>query len=329
MNQKRANLILIVLLSLEVALLGGMMLQLGMRLLTESMLKSLLGSLGIHLAIFLTAGVNLLLVLLFVGGLAVLLPQTLFGPTVAADRDEPEGSEWRWLLRVAGALGILAVLISLHTYGQPGAIPPQAVKFAYGQLGTTVLWSALAFGMAWQADPLVPRIPTPWEIPPGRLGQMVWLAQHLVMAGLLVGLTVYALSVSNVLYLLSGVHPSLSQPLYAHGFKAGILLALLFTPATRGMRAPLVVGFLVDWLGPLLFASWLVPLFQFLSITAATMLTRSPFVAAWRMSTGMCAGRLAGRAIGFLLLGVEGVIVMEPLCEVTLGVLSSPRAEES
>lgn len=329
MNEKRANLILIVLLGLVVALLGGLIFQALLRVVTESLLKSLIGGAGPHLAVFLTAGVDLFLVLLFIGGLAVLLPQTLFGPTVAADRDEPEGSEWRWLLRVAGVLGILAVLISLHTYSQPGALAPGAAKFAYGQLGTTVLWSALAFALAWRADPLVARIPTPWEIPPGRLGQMVWLAQHLVLAGLLVGLTLYALAVSNALYLLSGVHPSLAQPLYAHGFKAGILLAILFTPATRGFRTPLVAGFLVDWLGPLLFVGWLVPLFQFLSITAATLLTRSPFMAAWRMSTGMCAGRLLGRAVGFFLLGSEGVILMEPLSEVTLGVLSAPRAEES
>ncbi|MCE7870629.1 hypothetical protein DYH09_09655 [bacterium CPR1] len=329
MNEKRANLVLIVLLGLVVALLGGLLIQALLRFVTEGLLKSLLGGAGLHLAILITAGADLVLVLLFIGGLAVLLPQTLFGPTVAADRDEPEGSEWRWLLRAAGVLGILAVLISLHTYAQPEALAPAAAKFAYGQLVTTLIWSALALTLALRADPLVARIPTPWEIPPGRLGQMVWLAQHLALGGLLVGLTLYALSVSNFLYLLSGVHPSLSQTLYAHGFKAGILLAMLLTLATRGFRLPLVTGFLVDWLGPLLFPGWMVPLFQFLAITAATMLTRSPFLAAWRMSTGMCAGRLLGRAVGFLLLGTEGVVLMEPLSEVTLGVLSAPRAEES
>lgn len=305
MSEKTANQIWTVLLALVVALSASLLLQAGLFQVTAGMLARLVPSMGTEPAVFTTAFVSCLLALSFVTALAVLLGQTM-----------QEDSDWRWLARAAGLTGLAVLAVSLANRSALNGA-------AWAQLAVVLAWSLLAFWLSRGAPPLEVRMPTPWIVPTGERSELLWMTQHLLLLALGAGLVAFSLGLSNFLMLMARIHPDKTPDVYLHGFKLGILLALLLTPATRYVRTPLVVGFLVDWLGGLWLPAFAVPLFQFGSVVTATLLTQNPFQTAWKLSAGMCAGRILGRALGFLLVGAEGVALMEPLAEVTLGVLAT------
>lgn len=305
MSARRADQVWLLLLALVLSLSASLLFQALLLTLGERLLTWLVPSVGAEPAIFFSGGLEVALCLVFILLLAGLLEQTL-----------GEDSDWRWLPRAAGIVGIAIVLVSLTGWSRLDL-------YARLQLAVTLAWSGLAFWLSRGAAPLDLRLPRPWVVPTGRIPELIAMAQHLVLGGLLVGLTGYALGLTNFLQLTARISPTTSDSIYQNGFMLGLLLAIMVTPATREIRTALLAGFLADWLGGLYLPALAVPLVQFALIVAATLATQNPFPTAWRLSTGMCAGRLLGRAAGFLLVGAEGVLLMEPLMEVSLGVLTT------
>lgn len=292
------------------ALTGSVLLRTGLRIFAFKSLTALVPQLGPVVSINFAAACELLAVLLAVFALAVALEST-----VGEDRD------WRWLVRLAGALGLVVVLVSLSNLSTLNV-------YARAQIAVTLAWVALSFWLSRGAERLRLTFPSP-GVPNEQVAELIAMTRHLLVAGLFFGLIGYALGVTNALKLLAGVDPTRSESIYQNGFKLGMLVALLLTPATRPVRTPLTIGYLIDWIGGFFFPEWIVPAMQFLSIVGATLATRQPFATAWRLSAGMCAGRILGRAIGFLLVGAEGVVMMEPLMEVTLGVVMTEETPAS
>lgn len=311
MSGRHANQIWLVLLALVSALTAALLIRTLLLQVNRQVLTSLVPSLGAEPAILLAALLECVVVLGFMGALASVLEQTL-----------APGQDWRWLPRIAGLVGLLVIFVSLANLSALD-------KFGRAQLLVTLVWSLFAFWLSRGAGPFSMRLPTPWVVPVGRLPELLAMAQHLILGGLLVGLTAFALGISNFLKMMARISPELSEQVYLHGFKVGLLLAILLTPATRDVRTPLAIGFLVDWLGGLFLPAPVVPIVQFVSVVAATLATQQPFRTAWSLSVGMCAGRVLGRVLGYLLVGAEGVALLEPLMEVTLGVLMTAETPAS
>ncbi|MEW6277971.1 MAG: hypothetical protein AB1758_05060, partial [Candidatus Eremiobacterota bacterium] len=165
------------------------------------------------------------------------------------------------------------------------------------------------------------------DYPDGAAADYCWLLLDVALLAALGGLTLYAASVSNLFYVMGLAHPQDSPLLYWWGCRLGVLAGLWITPATRGLRLALTTTLAVDFLVPW---PWLVPLLQLATAAVALLWGRTgreALATAWRLSLGGTAGRILGRAVGFLLLGAEGVLVLEPIGEQFFAVLAATSGQ--
>ena len=240
MNQRldgREPLVYRVVLALYLALTGGLLLKSGLMLIVAWVVPSLC-TLSVGLGVFFACVLGLIPVFLWVGALRWILPSAL-----SAD----DSSSNLLMHRSLGVVGFLVVLVSIF------GIPSLGYSFwakvcCYLQLLVAVIWSVLCLATPSQGQS------SSWEWMgysdlEGSEGRLVWLVTDLLCYGLLAGLVVYQLCISNVLHLAHWAHPSMAEALYQHGLRAGMLVAIWLTPATQGARSVMSVAFLVDWWG--------------------------------------------------------------------------------
>jgi len=284
-----------ILLVVFVSLLGTMLLQLGMRLFVAAFLTAT-GAAGVLPALALC-----LLAALGWGGL-----QAWLWPRVVDDE------EWRpWLARLLAATGTLTIMVSLHHFWFSGAhYSGTFLVLCHLQLLATFAWVLMAARLPAEEV----------EVPP--VGASVGRILSFTTVG---GLLAYALPLTNVARLYWGVSPEASPTWYLQGCALGTLLGVVTAPMAAGARVPVLVA---AGVGLGVTNPYLAVLLQ-LGLSALTLLPgRSggeALAAAWRLTLGMTAGRILGRALGALLVGQEGVAVLEPLAENVVGVLSLRR----